>query len=326
MKKAVYILLPLLMAVFAAGCRPGRSREQGAQSGRLAPLEDSLNKYIEGKDARIGIAVILDGKDTVAVNGGRDFPMLSVYKFPQAIAVADFCRKNGMTADSGIDISAAEILPDTWSPMREKYGVRDLRLPLSELLAFSLQQSDNNACDILFRLIGGPAVADSVMKAEGFPEIVVGSTEKEMHDDIYLSYQNRSTPVGMARLFDAFFRGNKIWGGPASKTENECWRSVIRTISQLSFDCETGINRLPAPLVQTEARIAHKTGTGDRNSQGRIIGVNDAGYISLPDGRGYAIAVFIADSAYSQEVTEQIIGDISSIVYNWIAEETPEAS
>ena len=38
----------------------------------------ALEDYIEDKDARIGIAVIIDGKDTVSVNGKREFPMLSV--------------------------------------------------------------------------------------------------------------------------------------------------------------------------------------------------------------------------------------------------------
>ncbi|MDE5795715.1 MAG: class A beta-lactamase-related serine hydrolase, partial [Muribaculaceae bacterium] len=63
------------------------------------------------------------------------------------------------------------------------------------------------------------------------------------------------------------------------------------------------------------ARIGHKTGTGDKNAQGRIIAVNDAGYIFLPNRDGYAIAVFISDSGYGMVETEQIIADISEIVF-----------
>ncbi len=43
--------------------------------------------------------------------------------------------------------------------------------------------------------------------------------------------------------------------------------------------------------------------------------VNDAGYIYLPDNTGYAIAVFIADSAYDMNETSKIIADISEIVF-----------
>lgn len=91
--------------------------------------------------------------------------------------------------------------------------------------------------------------------------------------------------------------------------------SVHEAVGAMMMLCGTGDNRLPAPLAATDAVIAHKTGTGGRNTQGRIVGINDAGYVFLPNGRGYAIAVFIADSAYDMARTEKIIADISKIVY-----------
>ena len=44
-------------------------------------IENTLQEYIAGKDARIGVAVIINSKDTVSINGNRDFPMMSVVKF-----------------------------------------------------------------------------------------------------------------------------------------------------------------------------------------------------------------------------------------------------
>lgn len=268
-------------------------------------LEQKLAGYISDKDARIGIAVIINGEDTVAVNGDRDFPMMSVYKFPQAIAVADYCSMNGISVNDTITIEASEIRDNTWSPMREKYGVTDLRLPLIELLDYSLRQSDNNACDILFRLIGGVSVADNIIKSRGYGNMTMGSTEAEMHDDIYLCYLNRSTPVEMSRLFDDLYR-----------QEMRHDSHIHETIASMMMSCSTGGDRLPAPLNGAGAIIGHKTGTGDMNSQNRIIAVNDAGYIFLPDGQSYAITVFIADSAYDMSVTSKMIADISEIVYS----------
>lgn len=92
-------------------------------------------------------------------NGRHRFPMLSVYKFPQAIAVADYCSRNNISLEDTIRISADEMKRDTWSPMRDTYGKREISLPLSDVLAYSVKHSDNNACDVLFRLIGGPQVA-----------------------------------------------------------------------------------------------------------------------------------------------------------------------
>lgn len=44
--------------------------------------------------------------------------------------------------------------------------------------------------------------------------------------------------------------------------------------------------------------------------------VNDAGYVHLPDGRRYTIAVFIENSAYDMPSTEALIAQISRIVLN----------
>ncbi len=239
-----------------------------------------------------------------AVNGKRDFPMLSVYKFPQALAVADYCHKHNISLNDTIRISADDLNPDTWSPMRDKYGRKDISLPLSEILAYSVQQSDNNACDVLFRLIGGPQVADSLMKCLGYDEIHILNTEDEMYRDPYLCYANRATPLQMASLFDQFYR-----------REMRHDSRILEALGAMMMSCNTGNNRLPLPLMPTNAMVGHKTGTGGMNSQGRITGVNDAGYVFLPNKQGYAIAVFVADSGYDMAETENIIADISEIVF-----------
>ena len=271
---------------------------------RYAQIEERLETYVRAQDARIGVAVIINGTDTVSVNGKRDFPMLSVYKFPQAIAVADYCSGHNISLTDSIRISASEMKPDTWSPMREKYGRNDMQLPLSEVLTYSVIHSDNNACDVLFRLIGGTQVADNLMKSLGYDEIHILNTEDEMHTDLYLCYANRATPLQMADLFDRFYRQEMRHDSP-----------VLEAVGAMMMQCVTGNNRLPLPLMPTNATIGHKTGTGDVNSQGRIIGVNDAGYVFLPNKQGYAIAVFIADSGYGMAETEKMIADISEIVF-----------
>lgn len=287
------------------------SRKFGKDGNYYQDLQKELHDYTKGKDARIGIGIIINGEDTVSVNGNREFPMLSVYKFPQAISVADYCVKNGLKLESLIEICADDMKKDTWSPMRDKYGITDIKLTLSELLEYSLQQSDNNACDILFKLIGSPEVTDSLMKSIGYPGITVTATEDEMHKDIYLCYQNRSTPLEMARLFNDFY-----CNGLNNKS------SIHKAIGEMMISCNTGLNRLPFPLKSENITIGHKTGTGDINSQGRIIGINDAGYVFLPNGEGYSISVFLSDSAYDMVATEKMIGDISSIVYTCLTSQT----
>lgn len=69
-------------------------------------------------------------------------------------------------------------------------------------------------------------------------------------------------------------------------------------------ECQTGQDRLIAPLLDKKVTMGHKTGTGDRNAKGQQIGCNDIGFILLPDGHAYSIAVFVKDS---KQITEKTV-------------------
>ena len=114
-------------------------------------LSYRLKKVIKDKKAEIGIAVILDAQDTVTVNNDDRYPLMSVFKFHQALAVADYLDRNGLTPDTEIFIPEEELVPDTYSPLRKEFPEGEISLSVSRLLEYSLQLSDNNACDILFR-------------------------------------------------------------------------------------------------------------------------------------------------------------------------------
>lgn len=267
-------------------------------------LEKELKEFVKDKDARIGIAVISEDGDTISINGDESFPMLSVYKFPQALRVADFCIKNNISFFDTIHIDKSQIHPDIYSPLRDKYGIADLRLPISELLGYSIQQSDNNTCDILFNLIDGTEVSNTYISELGFPDIHILSTEDEMHKDVSLCYENSSTPLEMCRLLSYF---NK---------ELKDSNPEYKYISNLMETCQTGLDRVPNGLKNGDL-LGHKTGTGDINSNGKIIAINDVGYVQLSNGHKYCIAVFISDSNYDMEASSHLIGEISNMVANF---------
>ena len=83
-------------------------------------------------------------------------------------------------------------------------------------------------------------------------------------------------------------------------------------------ECRTGQDRLVAPLLDKKVTIGHKTGTGDRNDKGQQVACNDIGFVLLPDGHVYSIAVFVKDSAENNQENSKIIADISRIVYEYI--------
>lgn len=264
-----------------------------------------------GKDARIGVAVIINGKDTVSVNGKRDFPMMSVVKFPLALTVAYWIDTKGMTLNDSITFNGNALNENTYSPMLKKFGKSLNIMTVRELLELSLIESDNNAADILLNHVGGTSGATSIMRKMGISDdIVIGASEEDMHRNPYLSYLNRATPLAMAQLFDRFY------------TE---MRNVSQSYSEISTmleQCYTGLDRLAAPLLS--AKIGHKTGTGFPTPEGRISAINDCGYVYLPDGTRYSIAVFVADSGYDMTETSAIIAEISDIVWKGVIKQKME--
>lgn len=271
---------------------------------RNMTIENALHEYIKGKDARIGVAVIINGKDTVSVNGNRDFPMMSVIKFPLALTVAHWINTNGMSLNDTVTFSEKAMKEDTYSPMLKKYGKSRNTMTIRELLEWSLVESDNNAADILLHRVGGTSGVTSIMRQMGISdEIVIGASEEDMHRDPYLSYLNRTTPLAMAQLFNRF---------DAEMRNTSLSYSEIATMLE---QCRTGIDRLVAPLLSSDATIGHKTGTGFPTPDGRISAINDCGYVNLPNGVRYSIAVFVADSGYDMAGTSAIIAEISRIVW-----------
>lgn len=276
-------------------------------TGRYSVLETRLNDYISDKNANIGVAVIVDGMDTIAVNGKRFFPMMSVFKFPVALSVARWIDANNKSLYDSICFCPEELREDTYSPMLEQYGKNLTSLSIKELLEWSLIESDNNSADILLRRIGGPSGALSLLnELTGVEEIMIGASEEDMHGNPNLSSLNSATPLAMAALFDRFDTVLRI----NSQTFSEIAKMLER--------CSTGSDRISAPFEQMNVIIGHKTGTGFGTPDGGISALNDCGYIHLPDGRRYTLTVFISESSYGIDVTSKMIAELSSIVLDAI--------
>lgn len=271
-------------------------------------LEQQLKDIIANKKAQVGIAVIINGKDTVTLNNDVRYPMMSVFKFHQALAVAKHLEQNKLPLTTSMHIKKTDLHADTYSPLRDKYPQGNIDMSIGDLLVYTLQLSDNNACDILFNNVAGIKETDSYIRSLGIEDFSITTTENNMHRDFQLCYQNWTSPLDAAKLLEIFVT-RPILAEP--------YHSFIK---RTMTECETGKDRLVKPLLETNAVVGHKTGTGDRNEKGQLIGINDIGFVSLPDGQRYSIAVFVKDSEESNEDTAQIIADISTAVYRYITQ------
>lgn len=270
-------------------------------------LKEQIAQLIANADARTGVALIIDGKDTLTWNNEESYPLMSVMKYHQALAAAHYLDEHNLPLTTPITIKPEDLRPDTYSPLRDRYPEGNISLPVSRLLEYTLQLSDNNACDILFDYIGGVDKANKYLRAIGCDNFSLAVTEEEMHRDPARCYDNWSTPLAVAQLMDRLATDSL----PIDTTYTHFIRETL-------LACQTGKTRLPLPLQGTGARIGHKTGTSDRNGQGEWISINDAGFILLPDGRRYTLAVLVKHSKLSLEETEKLIADISTAVFRML--------
>ncbi|MBD5627497.1 MAG: class A beta-lactamase [Desulfovibrio sp.] len=277
----------------------------------LAPrAETDLKRQLETLTAKmpatVGVAVIIDGNETVTVNNDQRFPLMSVFKFHQALAVVDRMAAQGMPLEMEIWVTKRDLPQNTWSPLRDARPEGNFAIPVVELLRLTLQESDNNACDILFDRICSVKDTEAYIHGLGIRDCAISATEAAMHADLTRCRDNWTTPLAMARLLERFLTENIL---PAAQHD---------FIKATMIGCTTGGNRLARPLAGTGASLGHKTGTSDRDADGRLMALNDAGFVLLPDGRHYVIAVFIKDSRASDAETEAMIAEISSCVYRHI--------
>ena len=77
-----------------------------------------------------------------------------------------------------------------------------------------------------------------------------------------------------------------------------------------------GKNRIKGQLP-TGTLVAHKTGTSDTNEQGVTAAVNDIGIVTLPNGKHFAISVFISNSKEDNETNEKIISGIAKLTWDY---------
>ena len=269
-------------------------------------LQAELKEYVFCCPAEIGIAVVTDTRDTICVNAESSYPMNSVMKLYQAMAVAATLQAQGRGLDLLLPIKQEELHPKTYSPMRKDYPSGDFQLSIARLLKYSLQESDNNACDILFRHVVGIEATEKYIQSLGIKNFAIRVNEQDMYENNAASYKNWNLPLSAALLI------NKLFTEPL-------YDSVYQNfLKETLISCTTGKNRLSKPLVSRGGVIGHKTGTGFNSLMGLPQGINDVGFVRLPNGRHYAIAVFIRSAFRDMHGTEQIIADISEIVYKHI--------
>lgn len=269
-----------------------------------AQLEESIKNIIKGKKAIIGAAIIYDGIESTTINNQYRFPTMSVYKFHQALAVLDHLSKNKLPLDTKIHVSKADLSPNTYSPLRDKNPNGNFDISIGELLKYSVSESDNNACDILFTYLGGPQVVHDYIKNLGIRETFISASEAKMGEEIENMFLNWTSVRSSVELLDMFLKKD-LFATPYKKF-----------LEKALVETTTGPNKIKG-LLPADVLVGHKTGRSDRTEFGIQIAENDLAFVRLPNGKQYTIGVFVMNSIEDDETNSAIIAEISKAVYDY---------
>jgi beta-lactamase class A len=223
-----------------------------ASSPSLISLEQQLSSLVSNKSADVGIAAL-------DLNSGETVSIKGNTPFPMASTVK-------------VAIAALYLA-------QVDHGRRSLDDTINgqsarKLMARMLVHSDNRATDILLKDLGGPNAVHKWLQDNGMSGLRVDRTIAQLlgaKRDLW-DRRDSSTPVAMVDLLRRIYKAELI------KPESRNY------LLDLMAQCATGKNRMKA-LLPFGTPVEHKTGTLDGLT-------DDVGFITLPDGRRVAVAIF----------------------------------
>ncbi len=318
-------------------------------TGMIALTEPKLRAAAEAEIARIagfaqgtvGVAALhLESGRTLAFNDAETFPMASTVKVPIAVTVLDMVDRGALSLDTRLEVEPAEMNPS--SPIAEEFRHAGVSLSVLNLLETMITRSDNTATDVMFRAAGGPEAVQGHMRALGITEMRITRTVRELLLVLYgmpdpgpgIGLIERMRAVDAAELeamrTRAHSRNPTYSDDPRDQATPRAMLEVLRRIAQ-----NDGVSEAARKVLLA---IMHRTKTGLRRIRGRLPqGVtvadktgsaagttNDAGIVTLPDGRGrVALVAYVKASALAPAEREDIIADIARTVYDYFVITTP---
>lgn len=267
-------------------------------------LDKKINLIIKDKKATIAVSVLgFEDDFNFNKNGEKKLPMQSVFKFHIAAAVLDLVDKGKLSLDQKILLDKSNLLENTWSPLRDKYKDKNEEVPLSEIIDQTVAMSDNNGCDILLNLIGGTQTVQKFMDSKGIKGFQIKYNEEVMHKDWNAQYENYSTTNSAVQVLKKFYDRKLL-----SKNSTGYLMKVM-------LGTKTGLNKMVEQLPENTP-VARKTGASGKNKDGLTGAENEIGIVTLPNGKHYAIALFVSNSTETDAVNCKIISDISKTVWD----------
>lgn len=284
-----------------------------------AKLDDGIAAIERESKGRLGVALLdLNDRAGWSHRGSEPFPLQSVFKLPLAVAVLQAVEAGKLGLDQPVTVTRRD-LSLYHSPLAARFRGERQSVPLRELVRLAAAESDNTAADLLMRLIGGPQTLTAMLKQGGLTGISVDRYERVFQPEIL------GLPgYGWDEVIDTKAFGAAVQAIPAAERRKRLEATLTdrrdaatpdasiaflealargswlrepahnKFLEEIAAGALTGKDRIRAGLPRA-ARFAHKTGLGP-SAAGLNHATNDIGVVTLPDGRVFAIAVYLAGS------------------------------
>ena len=323
MKKNIVLLFTVIISLLFA------VQSTFAQKQNAKDVSQKIEKLTKGLVGRIGVAAQeIGGDEVIAVNGDETFVMASTYKVAIAAKVMDRVDKGELSLDQMVDVPYDMYVAGTVA-IAERFPYSGVKFSLANLIYAMITESDNTATDVCLELVGGPAAVTENLRRLGITDFRVDRSVREILMDFY------SLPAVTAEaVVEAISKNPALVAAqvdpnpdfeadPRDHTSPNAYLKLLlaidngRAMSPKSREfllgvmsrTRTGDGRLKG-LLPKGTPVAHKTGT--------VGGVaNDVGYITLPDGRRFAIAVFTNSSETPAADRDRAIAEVARALYDF---------
>jgi len=274
----------------------------------------------------LGMTVVdLNTRVRTRINADRAYPMMSVFKAPVAAAVLAQIDAGRLALNQEVTIDRRDVVNGSAVPsVGAHFEGEQMHFTVEQLLVAAVSESDNTAVDALIRLVGGPHIVTSFLRAHGINGMRVDLTEAQVSDIFEDTANGQSIPAreteqaALARRrrgYRAYMKDprNRTTPDAAADFLEKLWSGRLLSASSTKqllglMYGQTVPNRLRAGLP-SGVRFADKCGTS-YTLNGETAAFNDIGILTWPNGHTIIVAAFLSASQADKTARDALFSEI----------------
>ena len=289
----------VLLASAAAAALAASGYRGVAAADPAPPIEAGLAALENQYNAKVGFyGLNLSSNRMLGYRENDAFATCSAFKAYVAAQILQKDQRGELRLTDELYIDPARFVPVA-SPITEP-NIGGW-MPLSDLCAAAVRQSDNTATNLMLELLGGPASVTRFARSVGDDRTWMVRWETDLNTAYPGDPRDTTSPRGMGTGFKTMLTGD-VLDEPHRAQLEEWMRTIV-----------TGDKRIRAGLPPGWS-IADKTGAGDYAS------TNDIGLAFGPDGERVLLAVMTRTRSDDPQASrpDALIADVTRLTVPWL--------